>query len=146
MASDRHGIDRGDGQQQRSANGCERMASRARSKSVPTPVWSIAPDAVVVSPAPQDSIELSRETEIWGWAWADQGIGRVEVRISDSPKWRRAELEPPRGREWQRFSLAWTPEHRGPTLIASRAQAITGERQPIAGRRNAIHGVAVSVV
>jgi sulfane dehydrogenase subunit SoxC len=111
-----------------------------------TPVGSIAPESVIVSPAPQDSIRLSREHEIWGWAWADGGVASVGVRISDETAWQSADLEPPRGREWQRFSLAWTPRHPGPTLIASRAQALTGERQPIAGRRNAIHSVAVSIL
>jgi Domain of unknown function (DUF4062) len=87
-----------------------------------------------------------RAAEIWGWAWADGGVASVGVRISDETAWQSADLEPPRGREWQRFSLAWTPRHPGPTLIASRAQALTGERQPIAGRRNAIHSVAVSIL
>ena len=111
-----------------------------------TPVWSIAPDAVIVSPAPQESIELGREKEVWGWTWADGGVGHVSIRISDEPEWLTAELEPPQGREWQRFSLVWTPRHRGPTLLTSRAQALTGARQPIAGRRNEIHSVALNVL
>jgi DMSO/TMAO reductase YedYZ molybdopterin-dependent catalytic subunit len=110
-----------------------------------TPVWAIAPDAVIVSPAPQESIELDREREIWGWTWADGGVGTIRVRISDQREWLGAELEPPQGRAWQRFSFAWTPRHRGPTLITSRAQALTGERQPMAGRRNEVHSVPVSV-
>jgi len=111
-----------------------------------TPVWSIAPDSVIVSPAPQDSIERSREREIWGWAWADGGVGSVSIRISDAREWRPAELEPPQGREWQRFSLVWSPQHPGPALITARAQALTGKRQPLAGRRNEVHNVAVNVL
>jgi hypothetical protein len=60
--------------------------------------------------------------------------------------WESAELEAVRGREWQRFTFTWTPRYRGPVLLASRAEGVTGQRQPLAGRRNAIHGVPVSVV
>ena len=68
-----------------------------------TPVWSIAPESLIVSPAPHESIELSVEREIWGWAWADGGVRSVHVRAGDAATWRPAELEPPRGREWRRF-------------------------------------------
>lgn len=111
-----------------------------------TPVWSVAPESVIVSPAPRDTIERLEEREIWGWAWADRGVSSVQVRISDETEWRPAELEPVRGREWQRFSFAWTPRHRGPVLLASRAETRSGQRQPMAGRRNAIQGVNVNVV
>ena len=47
-----------------------------------TPVWSIAPESLIVSPAPHESIELSVEREIWGWAWADGGIRSVQVRAA----------------------------------------------------------------
>ena len=36
--------------------------------------------------------------------------------------------------------------HRGPVLLTSRAETERGHRQPIAGRRNAIHGVPVTIV
>ena len=39
-----------------------------------TPVWSIAPESLIVSPTPHETIELSVEREIWGWAWADGGF------------------------------------------------------------------------
>jgi DMSO/TMAO reductase YedYZ molybdopterin-dependent catalytic subunit len=110
-----------------------------------TPVWSIAPESIIVSPAPQEQIDVSVEREIWGWAWADGGVARVELRISDDMEWRSADLEPSHGHAWQRFSMAWTPMHRGPVLLMSRAETAGGRRQPIAGRRNAIYGVPVSV-
>ena len=56
-----------------------------------TPVWSIAPESVIVSPAPEDAIELSVEREIWGWAWADGGVHRVDVRAGEGD-WRPASL------------------------------------------------------
>jgi DMSO/TMAO reductase YedYZ molybdopterin-dependent catalytic subunit len=111
-----------------------------------TPVWSIAPESVIVSPAPEEAIELSVEREIWGWAWADGGVHRVDVRTDDAAAWLPAELEAARGREWQRFSIPWTPQRRGAVMLASRAQANGGLCQPASGRRNAIHGVTVNVV
>jgi DMSO/TMAO reductase YedYZ molybdopterin-dependent catalytic subunit len=111
-----------------------------------TPVWSIAPESLIVSPMPQETIELSAHREIWGWAWADAGIRSVHVRVDDGPTWRAAELERPRGREWQRFSIRWSPKQSGQVVLASRAEGFSGEVQPLLGRRNAIHAVPVNVI
>jgi DMSO/TMAO reductase YedYZ molybdopterin-dependent catalytic subunit len=111
-----------------------------------TPVWAIAPESLIVSPAPGARIEASVEREIWGWAWADSGVASVEVRAGDQAAWRPAELEPPRGREWQRFSISWSPQHPGAATLASRATSKAGIVQPMSGRRNAVHGVPVNIV
>lgn len=111
-----------------------------------TPVWSISPESLIVSPMPHETIELSAEREIWGWAWGDGGVRNVYVRTDDAAIWRRAELEPFRGREWQRFSMRWMPGQRGAVVLASLAEAMGGLLQPISGRRNAIHDVPVNVI
>jgi DMSO/TMAO reductase YedYZ molybdopterin-dependent catalytic subunit len=111
-----------------------------------TPVWSIAPESVIASPAPQGTVAAAVAHEIWGWAWADGGVHSVDVSTDDGASWRPAELEPARGREWQRFSTRWTPMHRGPVVLASRAQVNGGLHQPASGRRNAIHSVPVNVI
>jgi len=111
-----------------------------------TPVWSIAPESLIVSPAPDETIELSAEREVWGWAWADGGVRSVHVRTGDGETWQPAEIEPPRGREWRRFSMPWTPKRRGALVLASRAGAMGGLLQPISGQRNAIHEVTVNVI
>jgi DMSO/TMAO reductase YedYZ molybdopterin-dependent catalytic subunit len=111
-----------------------------------TPVWSIAPESLIVSPTPYETIELSAEREIWGWAWADGGVRNVYIRTDDAATWRRAEFEPLRGREWRRFSMTWTPRRRGAVVLASLAEAMGGLLQPISGRRNAIHDVPVNVI
>jgi DMSO/TMAO reductase YedYZ molybdopterin-dependent catalytic subunit len=117
-----------------------------RETGATTPVWSIAPESLIVSPAPDATIEASVEHEIWGWAWADGGVARVEVRAGDAAAWLPAELEPSRGREWQRFSMPWSPTQPGPIALASRATSKAGVVQPMSGRRNAIHGVPLIVV
>lgn len=89
---------------------------------------------------------MSAEREIWGWAWADGGVRSLYVRAGDGEAWRPAELESPRGYEWQRFSIRWTPERRGATTtFASLAEAEGGLLQPASRRRNAIHEVQVTV-
>jgi len=109
------------------------------------PVWSIAPQSVIVEPAPGAEIECSRPTEIWGWAWADGGVGNVDIAVGGA-RWQAAALEPPNGRGWQRFTLSWTPEAPGPAMLASRATSSSGEEQPESGRRNAIYSIQVSVL
>ena len=111
-----------------------------------TPVWSIAPESLIVSPAPHETMHLSVEREIWGWAWADGGVRSVYVRTDDAAMWRPAELEPPRGGEWRRFAIPWTPTQRGAVVLASRAEANGGLLQPISGRRNAIYDVRANVI
>ena len=80
------------------------------------------PESLIVSPMPGETIELSTELEIWGWAWAD---GSVEVRTGETT-WHAAELEPPRGRYWQRFSKIWTPTQRGAVVLEARAEGVNG--------------------
>jgi sulfane dehydrogenase subunit SoxC len=41
------------------------------------PVWAIAPESVIVAPAPDSAVGLGRPAEIWGWAWSFRGIARV---------------------------------------------------------------------
>ena len=108
------------------------------------PVWAIAPQSVIVAPAPDATINASETIEIWGWAWADGGVSQVEISI-DGGDWRPAQLEPATGRAWQRFTLSWTAVNRGATTLASRAARASGECQPASGRRNAIYRVSVNV-
>jgi DMSO/TMAO reductase YedYZ molybdopterin-dependent catalytic subunit len=117
---------------------------RASASGRTMPVWAIAPQSVIVVPAPDATISASKAIEIWGWAWADGGVSQVEIGI-DSGDWRPAQLEPASGRAWQRFTLSWTAVKRGPTTLMSRAARASGERQPASGRRNAIYHVSVNV-
>jgi DMSO/TMAO reductase YedYZ molybdopterin-dependent catalytic subunit len=52
-----------------------------------TPVWSIAPESLIVAPAPDARIAVRAEQEVWGWAWADGGVASVEVRTADDAPW-----------------------------------------------------------
>jgi len=109
------------------------------------PVWAIAPQSVIVAPAPEAAIKAQQAVEVWGWAWADGGVVQVEVSV-DGGDWRPAQLEDASDRGWQRFAISWVPSKRAAVTLASRASSVRGECQPESGRRNAIYRVRVMVV
>jgi len=110
------------------------------------PVWAIAPESLIAAPAPEAELPLGKACEVWGWAWADGGVRALEVTCDGGSTWRPARLETPRGREWQRFSLEWTPTSRGPARLACRAESYDGARQPDSAWRNAIAWTEIAVV
>jgi sulfane dehydrogenase subunit SoxC len=111
-----------------------------------TPVWSIAPESVIVSPAPDQQLAAGQAVEIWGWAWADGGVHVVDVSIDGASSWMPAAVEPTACRAWQRFTATGRPVDRRNRQLACRAQSHDGRRQPLAGARNAIHQVPVTIV
>lgn len=109
------------------------------------PVWALAPESVIVSPAPETKLSVGRSVEIWGWAWSDKPVADVEISLDAGAVWLRADLEPRTERAWQRFSFAWQPERLGDVQLCVRAREAAGEWQPMAGARNAVHTVAVKI-
>ncbi|WP_264026882.1 molybdopterin-dependent oxidoreductase [Mycolicibacterium pyrenivorans] len=110
----------------------------------PTPVWGIAPEALIVAPADGAAVDRGVTGEIWGWAWADGGVSSVEVH-DGAGGWRQAQLEEADTAQWQRFWAEWTPGSVGDIELTARATSISGARQPMTGRRNAVHRVVVAV-
>jgi len=110
-----------------------------------TPAWSIAPESIIVEPAPEATLKRGAPVEIWGWAWADDPIERVEVSTDGGASWSQTKLEQRAERSWQRFSMKWHPAADGAVTLASRAHSYAGGFQPLTGRRNAIHRVTVDV-
>jgi DMSO/TMAO reductase YedYZ molybdopterin-dependent catalytic subunit len=110
-----------------------------------TPVWSIAPESIIVRPQPEEPVQRGTSTEVWGWAWADGGVRSVQIRTDAAGAWLPAELEPARGRAWQRFSVIWKPDRAGSVVLAARAEAPSGLLQPVTGRRNSVFEVPVTV-
>jgi DMSO/TMAO reductase YedYZ molybdopterin-dependent catalytic subunit len=110
------------------------------------PVWSVAPESVIVSPASGQALKRNTPYEMWGWAWADRGIDRVEVSVDGGVTWREAQVAPRVERAWQRFVLSWRATDPGAVVLCSKAYAPDGARQPEFGRRNAIHQIEVHVV
>jgi DMSO/TMAO reductase YedYZ molybdopterin-dependent catalytic subunit len=109
------------------------------------PVWAIAPEAIIVAPAPDTTFAVDEPTEISGWAWSFRGIAAVDISTDDDASFQRATLEQRRGWAWQRFSHVWRPSARGETQISARAIEDGGNSQPATGARNAMHRVSVFV-
>jgi DMSO/TMAO reductase YedYZ molybdopterin-dependent catalytic subunit len=110
------------------------------------PVWAIAPESVIVSPAPAQTLRAGQACLIWGRAWSDSGISSVKVSVDGGQTWQTAELESPVERSWQRFSLSWTPDRIGLVSLSSLARDRQGRAQPHDGSRNAVHSVSVTIV
>ncbi len=110
----------------------------------PKPVWGIAPESVVVFPSPHDALLSGEPFLIQGWAWAESGVARVEVRTDVSGAWIPAHLESRIDFGWQRFTLPWTFRS-GQQQVSSRCFDLSGIGQPESGARNAVHTVTVNV-
>lgn len=85
------------------------------------------------------------QVEIWGWAWSDEDLARVDVSTDGGSTWSVAELDRREDRSWQRFRTQWRPDKSGPCTLCSRAVSRTGTVQPESGRRNAVHRVELTV-
>jgi DMSO/TMAO reductase YedYZ molybdopterin-dependent catalytic subunit len=109
------------------------------------PVWSIAPESIIVSPAPGHALRRDTPQEVWGWAWADRGVERVEVSADGGATWMEGQVEPRVERAWQRFFFHWRATAPGAAVLCSRVHSYDGATQPEFGRRNAIHRIEVKV-
>lgn len=118
---------------------------------VTRPVWNIAPESVIVSPAPGTALTraaLPESLEVWGWAWGDAGIAHVEVSVDGGRVWSAATLAPRHERSWQRFRFDWRPRiPEGATQVElqCRATDARGQTQPLDGARNAVHKVTLEI-
>ena len=98
------------------------------------PVWALAPESIIVAPAPDTVVAAGELTEIWGWAWSYRGIAAAEVSVDGGASFTRATLEQRSGWAWQRFSLPWRPS-RSRRGAAQRSRARGRRRRPAARRR-----------
>ena len=109
------------------------------------PVWAIAPQSIIVWPGPDATITAGHKHEIWGWAWADEGVDQV-VLSTDGRSWFETVVEKQAERGWQRFSMDWIARQRGKFSIMSRARSCRGILQPLAGRRNTVFSIEVEAI
>lgn len=108
------------------------------------PVWALAPESVLVSPAPGDC--MSGTVELRGWAWGNAGITQVEVSGNGGAIWDAATVAPRRSRAWQAWRCTWTPAVSGPATLMCRATDAEGRTQPMRDARNAMHQVEVMIL
>ena len=108
------------------------------------PVWAVMPESALVAPAPGAALGME-ETVVWGWAWGELPIERVEISTDGGESWRDAELEARHQFSWQRFALKWKPTSPGRAAIMARAHDFSGATQPTVAARNAVHKVEVEI-
>lgn len=108
------------------------------------PVWAIAPQSVIVWPAPNATLKCDTVVQVWGWAWADDGLSSVEISFDGCRTWKACRIEGAIGHSWSKFVYDWAVED-GCRSITSRAASRSGDRQPDGGRRNALYHVPLVV-
>jgi DMSO/TMAO reductase YedYZ molybdopterin-dependent catalytic subunit len=106
------------------------------------PVWAVAPDSAIVTPATGERIDAGTLT-VRGWSWGAHDIARVDLSTDGGTNWLPATLAPRTEKSWQGFSAQLRIDRNGPIRIISRATDVRGEVQPLSGARNA--SVAVEV-
>jgi DMSO/TMAO reductase YedYZ molybdopterin-dependent catalytic subunit len=98
-------------------------------------VWAIAPESVIVTPAPDAAVALGELVEIWGWAWSFRGVVAVEVSVDDGASFAPATLEPRRQWSWQCFALRLSPAARAAKPASRRVPSMrTVSRRPARAR------------
>jgi DMSO/TMAO reductase YedYZ molybdopterin-dependent catalytic subunit len=107
------------------------------------PVWALAPESVIVSPAPGDRV--GSPVELRGWAWSDAAVTRVEVSGDGGASWEAAVVAPRRARAWQAWHCLWQPPVAGSAVLMCRATDAEGHTQPMHDARNAVYRIEVSV-
>ena len=109
------------------------------------PVWALAPEAVITTPGPDTVVSAGALLAVEGWAWADGGVRTVQVRV-DGQEAVEANLDPMRGRAWQRFRAHCEAPASAAFAIKAFAIANDGRSQPDTGARNAAHQVILRIL
>ena len=124
----------------------DKVLSADGGKAVSRPVWAIAPDSAIVSPAPESVLSSENGLVIFGWAWGDSEISSVDLSFDGGKTWETSHLDPRAGYSWQGFRLQVGSDLApGSYKLLSRATDRTGCCQPITGARNASVPVEVTI-
>ncbi|KAF1845537.1 molybdopterin binding oxidoreductase [Cucurbitaria berberidis CBS 394.84] len=108
------------------------------------PVWNVDVNSMITAPKPS-AVLLGSEISTSGWAWSDAGVEKVELTWDEGRTWTQANVQTRSEYGWQHFhtTLKLAP---GDYTIIARATSISGEQQPLMGRRNHVHRVDITVV
>jgi DMSO/TMAO reductase YedYZ molybdopterin-dependent catalytic subunit len=109
------------------------------------PVWAIAPQSVIVRPAPGTTLKRGAAIHVWGWAWADEGLSAVEISFDCGRTWKECRVESATDHHaWCKFACDCTLEDSYQN-VTSRATSRSGDRQPEGGRRNGLYHVPLVI-
>jgi DMSO/TMAO reductase YedYZ molybdopterin-dependent catalytic subunit len=107
------------------------------------PVWQVEVNSMIVRPRPNEVL-ASQQVSVSGWAWSEDGVGKVEINGDDGESWLEAIVEDRIEFGWQKFERALRMQP-GRRIVVGRATSLNGEQQPLTGRRNPVHRVEVIV-
>jgi DMSO/TMAO reductase YedYZ molybdopterin-dependent catalytic subunit len=122
-----------------------RWYNDVRSDGAVCAVWKIAPQSVIVWPAPNATLKRGSRIRVWGWAWGDDGVSDVEVSVNEGRSWMPSRLESSSRHSWVKFFCDLTLEE-GQRTVTSRAFSCAGDHQPNDGRRNGLYHISFEVV
>jgi hypothetical protein len=98
---------------------------------------------MIVRPRPNEVL-ASQQVSVSGWAWSEDGVGKVEISGDDGESWLEAIVEDRIEFGWQKFERALRMQP-GRRIVVGRATSMNGEQQPLTGHRNHVHRVEVIV-
>ncbi|SPJ78933.1 related to sulfite oxidase and related enzymes [Fusarium torulosum] len=107
------------------------------------PVWEVEVNSMITKPI--DSAVVKRgKVEVEGWAWSRDGVVIVEVSTDDGGSWVKGIIRKKEDQAWQRYT-ATVDLDPGVYKLIARATSEGGSQQPLTGRRNHVHRIAVDV-
>jgi DMSO/TMAO reductase YedYZ molybdopterin-dependent catalytic subunit len=107
------------------------------------PVWTVEPNSMITSPAPGAQLQGVR-LKVRGWAWSADSIKDVSISANGGKSWVVADVAQRTDFSWQQFkAMLDLPD--GMHQLMARATSLSGVEQPLSGRRNHVHTIAVEV-
>ena len=108
------------------------------------PVWMVEPNSLITRPASGARLE-GPKVAVQGWAWSCDGIDDVRISVNEGDSWITADVEQRTEFSWQQFrAVLELPD--GEHQLMARATSANGVQQPLYGRRNHVHAVAIKVM
>lgn len=107
------------------------------------PVWHAEINAMIVKPKP-DEVLIDSKVTVEGWAWSENEVKQVDISSDEGQTWQKCIVDQRFEYGWQKFATTLELQPDFYTLIA-RATSVSGTQQPLSGRRNHVHRIAVEV-
>ncbi|PCD27132.1 hypothetical protein AU210_013547 [Fusarium oxysporum f. sp. radicis-cucumerinum] len=107
------------------------------------PVWNVEVNSIIVRPEPE-AVIVGAKVVIEGWAWCFEEVKNVGISFDNGETWIVAQVEGRIDFSWQKWKTELTLASGSYSVIAQ-AESISGQMQPLSGRRNHVHAVSFSV-
>ncbi len=101
-------------------------------EAVRRPLARLSLKAAIARPAMYETIQAGQTYEIYGAAWSDDAVKKVEVSTDGGERWGEADfVDPARCFTWRRWRYVWqTPKRAGRCTVLARATDARGRVQP----------------